>query len=207
MLALQTHSQVPAQAELPDSPSAMEVPQASLESPIDGNVRQLIETTFLHHAEGERLFRRQEYARALPHLAFAARNGFALAQVRLAHLYAAGKGGLRSDAESALAWLGVAARNASGPEIRKLFEQEFETVPAEWQPYVKKLVDDFVAKFGERPGGVRCEFLDADAADGGRVHCEYQIDAQTYEQTIDLEVDTQLTERLDDTGTASQRTQ
>ena len=105
---------------------------------------------------GTDLYRRGQYAEAFPYLLDAAKRGFKFAQARLGFLYQQGLGTERNGWE-AMAWLGVASRGTTMPEIRNYFNALWEKVPDAYQPQLLDLIDVYDEKYGSRINRVSCD--------------------------------------------------
>lgn len=107
--------------------------------------------------QGSILYRRQEYAEALPHLLAAARRGFKFAQARVGFILQQGADGVPQDPEAAVAWLAVAARGDTHPEIRNYFKALWAKVPDQRRPALRNLIDVYVQRYGSRANRVACD--------------------------------------------------
>ena len=105
---------------------------------------------------GTDLYRRGQYAEAFPHLLVAARRGFKFAQARVGFLYQQGLGTDR-DGWEAMAWLGVASRGTSMPEIRNYFNVLWEKVPEGYRPQLLDKIDIYEERYGTRINRVSCD--------------------------------------------------
>lgn len=105
---------------------------------------------------GTDLYRRGQYAEAFPHLLVAARRGFKFAQARVGFLYQQGLGTDR-DGWEAMAWLGVASRGTSMPEIRNYFNTLWEKVPDGYRPQLQDKIDIYHERYGTRANRVSCD--------------------------------------------------
>ena len=107
--------------------------------------------------QGSILYRRQEYAEALPHLLAAARRGFKFAQARVGFILQQGVDGVPQDPEAAIAWLAVAARGDTHPEIRNYFKAMWAKIPDQRRPALENLIDVYVQRYGSRANRVTCD--------------------------------------------------
>ncbi|MDE0178086.1 MAG: hypothetical protein OXP36_05770 [Gammaproteobacteria bacterium] len=107
--------------------------------------------------QGSILYRQQEYAEALPHLLAAARSGFKFAQARVGFILQQGVDGVPQDPQAAVAWLGVAARGDTHPEIRNYFKALWSKIPDEQRPALEDLIEVYVQRYGSRANRVTCD--------------------------------------------------
>ncbi len=105
---------------------------------------------------GADLYRRGKYAEAFPFLLVAAKRGFKFAQARLGFLYQQGLGTDRNGWE-AMAWLGVASRGTTMPEIRNYFNALWDKVPEAYQPQLMDKIDIYEEQYGARFNRVSCD--------------------------------------------------
>ena len=107
--------------------------------------------------QGSILYRRQEYAEALPHLLAAARRGFKFAQARVGFILQQGVDGVPQDPEAAVAWLAIAARGDTHPEIRNYFKALWAKIPDGQRPALEDLIDVYAQRYGSRANRVTCD--------------------------------------------------
>ena len=107
-------------------------------------------------SRGADLYRRGRYDEAFPYLLIAAKRGFKFAQARVAFLYQQGLG-TPQDPEAAVAWLGVASRGETMPEILNYFNDMWRKIPESMQPDLAALIDEYEAKYGTRENRVACD--------------------------------------------------
>ena len=128
------------------------------ETRIDADIPtvELIEATYQARRDGGRLYRRGRYEEALPLLLVAARKGFKWEQARVSFLYQQGYG-TEQDVEAAVAWLGVAARGETTPEIRGRFKEMWERIPEEHRPHFKAVIDEYEKHYGNKANRTFCK--------------------------------------------------
>ncbi|MDE0422472.1 MAG: hypothetical protein OXK76_16535 [Gammaproteobacteria bacterium] len=126
--------------------------------PESGRVVMLPDALEIYDARrrGTDLYRRGEYAAAFPHLLVAARRGFKFAQARVGFLYQQGLGTDR-DGWEAMAWLGLASRGTTMPEIRNYFNALWEKVPEGYRPQLLDKIDIYEEQYGTRINRVACD--------------------------------------------------
>ena len=107
--------------------------------------------------QGSILYRRQEYAEALPHLLAAARRGFKFAQARVGFILQQGVDGVPQDPQAAVAWLGVAATGDTHPEIRNYFKALWTKIPDQQRPALEDLIRVYNDRYGSRANRVTCD--------------------------------------------------
>lgn len=105
---------------------------------------------------GADLYRRGKYEEAFPHLLVAARRGFKFAQARVGFLYQQGLGTERN-AWEAMAWLGVASRGTTMPEILNYFNALWTKVPEGYRPQLEDMIDIYDERYGTRSNRVTCD--------------------------------------------------
>ena len=106
--------------------------------------------------QGAHLYKRGRYAEAFPYLLVAAKRGFKFAQARVGFLYQQGLG-TPQNAEAAIAWLGVASRGNTMPEIRNHFNDLWAKIPEQYRPRLEAVIDVYESKFGTRANRVACD--------------------------------------------------
>jgi len=106
--------------------------------------------------KGLSLYGSKEYQEASPHLMLAAQHGLKNAQATLGLMHLTGNGVDRS-AQLGIGWLGVAADGKAGSRIKKTYKDAIESIPNEYRPQFDKIVNAFVARYGTKAHGVRCE--------------------------------------------------
>lgn len=107
--------------------------------------------------QGSILYRQQKYAEALPHLLAAARRGFKFAQARVGFILQQGIDGVPQDPHAAVAWLGVAAKGDTHPEIRNYFRALWAKIPDQRRPGLEDLIAAYHVKYGSRANRVTCD--------------------------------------------------
>ena len=117
---------------------------------------ELIEATYKARQDGGRLYRRGRYQEALPLLLVAAKKGFKWEQARVSFLYQQGYG-TDQDVEAAVAWLGVAARGETTPEIRGRFKELWGRIPEEHRPHFEAVIDDYEKRYGNKANRTFCK--------------------------------------------------
>ena len=116
----------------------------------------LIHATYNARHRGGQLYRRGRYGEALPHLLAAAKRGFKWEQARVSFLYQQGYG-TKQDVEAAVAWLGVAARGETTPEIRGRFKELWARIPEARRPHFKAVIDEYEKRYGNKANRTDCE--------------------------------------------------
>ena len=117
---------------------------------------ELIKATYDARHKGGRLYRRGRYEEALPLLLVAAKKGFKWEQARVSFLYQQGYG-TEQDVEAAVAWLGVAARGETTPEIRGRFKDLWARIPEERRPYFEAVIDEYEKHYGNKANRTFCK--------------------------------------------------
>ena len=108
------------------------------------------------NAKGGSLYRKGQYDEALPHLLFAARNGFKDAQARLGNIYEKGHGTTAQDMAKAVGWLGVAAHKPARTEHINYWKNFVEPLTAQQLTQVNRVVDLYVKNYGPEATGMEC---------------------------------------------------
>lgn len=126
--------------------------------PESGRIVMLPDALEIYDARrrGTDLYRRGRYAEAFPYLLTAAKRGFKFAQARLGFLYQQGLGTERNGWE-AMAWLGLASRGTTMPEIRNYFNALWEKVPESYRLQLLDLIDVYAERYGTRANRVACD--------------------------------------------------
>lgn len=112
---------------------------------------------YLDHRRGMFLYANGSYDEALPYLISAAKHGYKDSQARLAHLYLHGLGGLSRSDVVGIAWMGVAAHGETTPIIQRHYDQLISAVPAKHMTTLKKVVEEYVEKYGHFDQNVVCD--------------------------------------------------
>ena len=141
--------------------------------------QQEIENTYRAQTQGRQLFRAKKYEEAIPYLEFAAQRGFKQAQVRLGEIYVKGLGGVKADLVQGVGWLGVAASGESDPRIRQLYNSVRESIPAEHNETIEKIVEQYTSNFDGSRTRVVCEMVDRAGTHGKMMRCRY-LDENLY---------------------------
>ena len=128
------------------------------ETPIEEKIPtvELMAATYKAREEGGRLYRRGRYEEALPLLLVAAKKGFKWEQARVSFLYQQGYG-TEQDVEAAVAWLGVAARGDTTPEIRGRFKEIWARIPEQHRPHFEAIIDEYEKRYGNKANGTFCK--------------------------------------------------
>ena len=128
------------------------------ETPIKANIPtvELIQATYEARYKGGRLYRLGRYEEALPLLLVAAKKGFKWDQARVSFLYQQGYG-TEQDVEAAVAWLGVAARGETTPEIRGRFKDLWVRIPEEHRPHFEAVIDEYEKRYGNKANRTFCK--------------------------------------------------
>lgn len=108
------------------------------------------------HKRGMYLYSRGSYEEALPHLLIAAKHGYKDSQARLAHLYLHGLGGVRRSDTTGIGWMGAAANGETTPIIQRRFQELMDAVPPRHTEAIKRVVEEYVAKYGQYEQNVEC---------------------------------------------------
>ncbi len=107
--------------------------------------------------QGDKHFRRRDYARAYPHLLAAAKRGFKTAQARLAYIYLRGLGGIPYDPVRGVGWLSAAATPETLPWIRRYSNRIWDLVPERYLVDMELVANRYRAKYGNADAtGVSC---------------------------------------------------
>ena len=128
------------------------------ETPVAANIPtvELMEATYKARQDGGRLYRLGQYEEALPLLLVAAKKGFKWEQARVSFLYQQGYG-TEQDVEAAVAWLGVAARGDTTPEIRGRFKEIWARIPEQHRPHFKAVIDEYEKRYGNKANRTFCK--------------------------------------------------
>ena len=134
----------------------------------------IVRITRIRYANGNgaRLYRLGKYKEAYPLLLTAAKQGFKLAQARVSYIYQQGLGGIDRDAEKAVGWLGVAASPVSDLEIMKYHRRFMARVPETHKPQVDRIVEDYIAKYGNEANGINCDRTRVAGTHISRLKCD-----------------------------------
>lgn len=138
-----------------------------------------IENTYRAQTQGRQLYRAEKYKEAIPYLEFAAQRGFKQAQVRLGEIYVKGLGGVEPDLVQGVGWLGVAASGESAPEIRRLYESVRESIPAQHNDTIEKVVQQYTSNFDGSRTRVVCEMVQRAGTHRKMMRCRY-LDENLY---------------------------
>lgn len=106
--------------------------------------------------QGDKHFRRRDYARAYPHLLAAAKRGFKTSQARLAYIYLRGLGGIPYDPVRGVGWLSAAATPETLPWIRRYSKRIWNIVPERFLQDLEIVADRYRAKYASEATGVSC---------------------------------------------------
>ena len=112
---------------------------------------------YLDHKRGMYLYSRGNYDEALRYLLSSAKHGYKESQARLAHLYLHGLGGVNRNDINGIAWMGVAAHGETTPIIRRHYDKLMAAVPPQHIAALKRVVEQYVAKYGNFNQNVVCE--------------------------------------------------
>ena len=137
----------------------------------------LILATYEAREKGGRLYRRGRYEEALPLLLAAAKRGFKWEQARVSFLYQQGYG-TEQDVEAAVAWLGVAARGETTPEIRGRFKELWARIPEARRPHFEDVIDEYEKRYGNKANRTDCgNRIESDGVSKKRIfECDF-VDA------------------------------
>lgn len=125
------------------------------------------------NGRGAQLYRRGQFAEALPFLLTSARQGFKLAQARVGFIYKQGLGDVEPDAEVAIGWLGVAASRTSNPEIIDYFKNLMASIPATFHPEIELIVAEYKEKYGSDEVGLHCSNTRRAGTHISRLKCDF----------------------------------
>jgi len=123
--------------------------------------------------KGAQLYREGNFEEAFPYLLTAAERGFKLAQARVGFMYQQGLGTERNG-EEAMAWLGLAARSPSAPEIRNHFQRIWKKVPQSYHAGLLAKIDKYEAEFGAKANRVNCDYSRATRTRKHLLACRFQ---------------------------------
>lgn len=112
--------------------------------------------TYRAQEQGDKHFRRRDYASAYPHLLAAAKRGFKTAQARLAYIYLRGLGGIPYDPIRGVGWLSAAATPETLPWIRRYSNRIWDIVPERYLAELEIVADRYRAKYASDATGVSC---------------------------------------------------
>ena len=128
---------------------------------------------------GSRLYRRGEHAESFPHLLAAARRGFKMAQARVSFLYQQGLGTPR-DPLAAVAFLGIAAKPPTLPEITMRFDEVWDRVPPDLKPRLEQLIDEYDARYGASTNRVSCDLSHSAGTFFRKLTCRFMDECSLY---------------------------
>ena len=128
---------------------------------------------------GSLLYRRGRHAESFPHLLVAARRGFKMAQARVSFLYERGLGTPR-DPLAAVAFLGIAAKPPTHPEIRRRFDEIWDRMPADLKPGLERLIDRYDARYGAKTNGVSCGLARPAGTHFPKLTCRFDSECALY---------------------------
>lgn len=132
--------------------------------------------------DGSLLYRRGQYAESFPHLLSAARRGFKLAQARVSFLYQQGLG-TPPDPVAAVAFLGIAAKPPTLPEIRRRFDEIWDRVPTDLKPGLEELIMQYDAKYGAKANRVACDLSVDSGTHFRKLTCRFMDECTLYWHT------------------------
>ena len=108
---------------------------------------------------GSQLYREKRYKEALPFLVVAAKRGFKWAQASAADIYLHGRGGVPSDLEAGIGWLGVAAEPRTSTSILAYYNETRDLLPERFtDDALDAIVADYRAQYGNGEHRVACRF-------------------------------------------------
>lgn len=128
---------------------------------------------------GSFLYRRGKHAEAFPHLLAAARRGFKMAQARVSFLYQQGLGTPR-DPIAAVAFLGIAAKPPTLPEISNSFKQVWERIPPDLKPRFEQLIEQYEARYGARANRIACDVSPSAGTHFKKLTCRFMDECSLY---------------------------
>ena len=131
---------------------------------------------YMDHRKALYLYARGKYEEALPLLLTAAKHGYKDSQARLAHLYLHGLGGVRRSDKSGIAWMGVAAHGETTPIIQRRYEELLGAVPPMHMDSLKRLVEQFVQKYGNFEQTVQCEVAKHSSTMISKTRCYFEYE-------------------------------
>lgn len=132
--------------------------------------------------DGSLLYRRGKYAESFPMLLSAARRGFKLAQARVSFLYQQGLG-TNPDPVAAIAFIGIAAKPPTLPEIRRRFDEIWDRVPTDLKPAFKELIEQYDAKYGAKANRVACDLSVDSGTHFRKLTCRFMDECTLYWHT------------------------
>ena len=111
---------------------------------------------------GQQLYREKRYKEALPFLVVAAKRGFKWAQASAADIYLHGRGGVPTDLEAGIGWLGVAAQPRTSNSILSFYKESRDLMPERYgEEAIDAIVADYRHQYGHQEHRVACR-LDRD---------------------------------------------
>ena len=128
------------------------------------------------HSRGEYYYRTRQYTKAFPYLLASARQGFKMAQARLAFIYQQGLGEVQRDGWRAVGWLGVAAHGDTDPSIRNYYRKILRKIPEELMPAVDAVVADYVERYGPEATGMECIMSRPAGSHIARMACNFKLE-------------------------------
>ena len=132
---------------------------------------------------GSFLYHRGEYDESFPYLQAAAKRGFKMAQARVSFLYEQGLGTPR-DSIAAVAFLGLAAKPPTHPEIKVRFNRIWDRVPEDMKPRLEQLIDEYDAKYGTKANRVSCDLSHRAGTHIKKLTCRFTDECSIYIKTI-----------------------
>lgn len=106
-----------------------------------------------------------------------------MAQARVSFLYEQGLGTSR-DPVAAVAFLGVAAKPPTHPEITVRFNRIWDRVPEDMRPWLEQLIDAYDAKYGTRANRVSCDLSHRAGTHIKKLTCRFTDECSIYVKTI-----------------------
>ena len=131
---------------------------------------------------GSRLYRRGEHAESFPYLLVAAQRGFKVAQARVSFCTNGGLGTQR-DPFAAIAFLGLAAKPPTHPEIRRRFDRIWDRLPPGLKPRLVRLINQYDARFGAKANRVSCDLRATTGTHFRTLKCNFMDECDLYALT------------------------
>ena len=134
---------------------------------------------------GARLYRRGKHAESFPYLLAAARRGFKMAQARVSFLYQQGLG-TPPDPMAAVAFLGIAAKPPTHPEIRRRFHEIWGRVPPDLKPGFEELIEQYDANYGARANRISCDLSHRTGTHFKKLTCRFMDECSIFVNVFGL---------------------
>ena len=171
------------------APAALGVSDGSEEASAGPGPIEMVEIMNAHVTAGQ-LYRKKKYAEAVEHLEIAAKGGMKRSQAQLGAILLGmtGTNDVPRDPTRGVGWLGVAAHGVTEPAYRKEYQRVYNAISEAQHPMIDKLVDTYVAKYGQEATRVSCEQTRRAGSNVSRLICSFddlhkyrdQLDAKTF---------------------------